>query len=65
MEKIFFKMKNWLLIIVFFGCGFYALWEQSKPEPNKFLMIFCVAIFMIGLYRLMKKIPSKEEENEE
>jgi hypothetical protein len=45
---------------------YLAIWEQSKVNPNKFLMIGCMAIFMIGVYQLMKKIPSKnEEENEQ
>lgn len=56
---------KWLKNILFFGSGFIAIWEQSKPEPNKFIMIICMAVFGVGLYQLMKKIPSKEEQNHE
>lgn len=56
---------KWLNNMLFFVCGFIAIWEQSKPEPNKFIMIICMAVFGVGLYRLMKKIPSKEEKNHE
>ena len=46
--------------------GIYALMEQSKPAPNRFVMIGAMAIFMFGLFRLMKKIPSKNDgENKE
>lgn len=59
-------MKKILYPILFFGAGFLAIWEQSKANPNQFVMIGCMAIFMIGVYQLMKKIPSKnEEENEQ
>lgn len=58
-------MKNFVIVLLFLGVGVYALYEQSKENPNRFLMYGCMLIFMYGLYRLMKKIPSKEEENEE
>lgn len=54
---------KWITNLLFLVCGAVAIWEQSKPNPNKFLMIFCMFIFGIGLYRLMKKIPSKDENN--
>jgi len=58
-------MLKFISILLFFGAGIYALYEQSKPEPNKFIMIGAMAIFMIGLYRIMKKIPNKNEEDNE
>lgn len=42
--------------------GIYALYEQSKPTPNVFIMVGALGVFMYGLFRLMKKIPSKNEE---
>ncbi|MCO6175787.1 hypothetical protein NHF50_12110 [Flavobacterium sp. NRK F10] len=57
-------MKKIVLTILFFGAGFLAIWEQSKPQPNPFLMIGAMAIFMIGLYQIMKKIPNKKEDDE-
>jgi hypothetical protein len=58
-------MLKFVSILLFFGAGIYALYEQSKPEPNQFIMIGAMAIFMIGLYRIMKKIPNKNEEDNE
>ena len=58
-------MMKFVSILLFFGAGIYALYEQSKPEPNKFLMIGAMAIFMVGLFRIMKKIPNKNEEDNE
>jgi hypothetical protein len=58
-------MLKFVSILLFFGAGIYALYEQSKPEPNQFIMIGAMAIFMIGLYRIMKKIPNKKEEDNE
>lgn len=42
-----------------------ALYEQSKPDPNRYIMIIAIVIFMYGLMRLMAKIPSKNSETEE
>jgi hypothetical protein len=58
-------MLKFISILLFFGAGIYALYEQSKPEPNKFIMIGAMAIFMIGLFRIIKKIPNKNEEDNE
>lgn len=58
-------MLKIISILLFFGAGIYALHEQSKPEPNKFVMIGAMAIFVTGLYRIMKKIPNKNEDNNE
>ena len=47
---------------MFAAVGIFAMIEQSKPAPNRFIMIGAMAVFMFGLFRLMKKIPSKSEE---
>lgn len=62
-------MKQFLYILMFATVGIFAMIEQSKPAPNRFIMIGAMAVFMFGLFRLMKKIPSendgeKEEEND-
>lgn len=53
-----------LFIVLLFGVAFFALYEQSKPEPNKFLMIGAIVLFMLGLMRLMSKVPGKNEKND-
>ncbi|TDR25313.1 hypothetical protein [Flavobacterium cheniae] len=59
-------MKQFLYILMFAAVGIFAMIEQSKPAPNRFIMIGAMAVFMFGLFRLMKKIPSKNDgENEE
>jgi hypothetical protein len=55
-------MKQFLYILLFASVGILAMIEQSKPAPNRFIMIGAMAVFMFGLFRLMKKIPSKNEE---
>lgn len=59
------EMKNFIYTILLFSAGIYALYEQSKPEPNKFIMFGALVIFGIGLYRIMKKIPSKHNNEEQ
>ncbi|MEZ4854187.1 hypothetical protein [Flavobacterium sp.] len=58
-------MKNFIYLIFCFGCGILAVYEQSKPEPNKFIMFLSFAVFVFGMYKLMKTIPSKNTNNDE
>ena len=55
-------MKQFLYVLLFAAVGILALIEQSKPEPNRFIMIGALAVFMYGLFQIMKKVPSKKEE---
>ncbi|MDV6166842.1 hypothetical protein R1T16_00290 [Flavobacterium sp. DG1-102-2] len=52
-----------IYIILFFAAAFVALYEQSTAHPNLFIMIGCIVIFMMGLMKLMAKVPSKHQEN--
>lgn len=54
-----------MYIIACFAIGIFAIYEQTKPNPNKFVMVGALAIFMIGLYSIMKKIPPKNDNNDE
>ena len=58
-------LRQLIAILVFFGAGILALFEQSKPNPNQFIMIGAMAVFMYGLFQIMKKIPNKNEEDHE
>jgi uncharacterized membrane protein YiaA len=60
----FFKMKNLQLLLMIVAI-FFALYEQSKPQPNKIFMTIAILLFMFGLMKLMKKIPSKDEDQDE
>lgn len=56
-------MKQFLYVLLFAAVGILALIEQSKPEPNRIIMIGAMAVFMYGLFQIMKKVPSKKEED--
>ena len=56
-----------IYIILMFGAAFLALYEQSKPlqERNTIVMVAAIAAFMVGLMRLMAKVPSKNNRDKE
>lgn len=54
-----------IYIVLFFAAAFVALFEQSKAQPNKIIMILCIMVFMFGLMRLMSKVPGKGQNNNE
>jgi hypothetical protein len=56
------RMKQIISILIIAAFGILALVEQSKSKPNQLIMIGAMAVFMYGLYRLMKRIPSKNED---
>ncbi len=43
----------------------FALYEQSKPAPNLYIMIACIVIFMFGMMRLSAKTPSKNQDKDD
>lgn len=57
-------MKKTLYIIALFTAAFIAFYEQSKPDPNKYIMVGAMVVFMLGLMQLMSKVPSKNKDNE-
>jgi nitrate/nitrite transporter NarK len=42
-----------------------GLYEQSKAQPNVYIMVIAVVIFMYGMMRLSAKTPSKHSETEQ
>ncbi|HEX8268565.1 MAG TPA: hypothetical protein VF581_01620 [Flavobacterium sp.] len=54
---------KYIIIIIMALAILLALYEQSKAEPNLYIMIICIVIFMFGMMRLSSKIPSKNKEN--
>lgn len=56
-------MKQFLYVLLFAAVGILALIEQSKEVPNQFIMIGALAVFMYGLFQIMKKVPAKKEED--
>lgn len=49
-----------VLVLAAIGVAFY---EQSKPQPNVYIMAAAVIIFMYGVMRLSAKIPGKKDGN--
>lgn len=45
-----------------FACAFIALYEQSLARPNVYIMVGAIVVFMLGLMRLMSKVPSKHQQ---
>jgi hypothetical protein len=52
-----------IYIILTFAAAFVALYEQSLARPNVFIMAVAIIIFMMGLMKLMSKVPSKNIPN--
>lgn len=55
-------MKKTLYIIVTFIAAFMAFLEQSRLNPNKYILVGSIAVFMLGLMQLMSKVPSKNQD---
>jgi len=53
-----------IYIILMFAAAFVALFEQSKLHPNKYIMVTAIVIFMLGLMRLMSKVPGKNDKRD-
>lgn len=47
-----------------FASAFIALYEQSLAKPNPYLMVGAIMVFMLGLMRLMSKVPGKNEQKD-
>lgn|GEM_PF-494157 len=54
-----------IYIILMFAAAFVALYEQSKPQPNMLIMVAGIIVFMLGLMRLMSKVPGKNDRKQE
>lgn len=59
---MFKKILAFLFPFALLGMGILALIEQDKPNPNKFILLGAMSLFMFGLYRIMNKIPSRSRE---
>jgi len=52
-----------IYIILIFAAAFVALYEQSLTKPNVVIMVIAIVAFMLGMMKLMTKVPSKSERN--
>ena len=53
------RIINLLLIIV---GGFVAIYANAGTEQNQYVLIGGIVILMIGVYRISKRIPSKNDQ---
>ena len=42
-----------------------ALYEQSKSQPNIYIIIGAILIFMYGMMRLSAKIPGRKDKSDD
>ena len=56
------KYLNYLLIIL--GAA-VAMYSKSGVEQNEYVLIGGIVILMIGIYRISRNIPSRNEGNED
>ncbi|HLV45749.1 MAG TPA: hypothetical protein VKY32_01785 [Flavobacterium sp.] len=54
-------MKTFLWLAAFVLMA-WAVWEQTRPEPNLYVQIAGVAVFFFAMYRLSQRIPSEQEQ---
>ena len=52
-----------LLIPAIIIAAVVLLWEQSKAQPNLYLSIASITVFMFLLYKLNTRIPHKNDKS--
>lgn len=59
-------MKKIIYLILLVICSYFLITYQSSSNQNeKYFVILPMAVFMIFVYSIMKKIPSKDDENDD
>lgn len=54
------RIINFLLLII---GGFIALYAESGTNQNQYLLVGGIFILMIGVYRISRNIPSKNDDD--
>ncbi len=54
------RLINLLLIII---GGFVAIYAKAGVEQNQYVLIGGIMILMTGVYRISKRIPSKNDQD--
>ena len=54
------KYLNYLLIII---GAFVAMYAKTNSDQNQFVLIGGIIILMIGIYRVSRTIPSKNNDD--
>lgn len=54
-----------LLIPILFVSGFVLFYEQSKDNPNIYIIATSIVVLMFGLMKLNTKIPHKNNDKDQ
>jgi len=57
-------MKKIIILLMVLAIG-VALYEQSNPDKNVYVMVIAIVVFMMGMMKLSSKTPSKNQDKEE
>tara|TARA_R110002049_G_scaffold76250_4_gene196086 strand:- start:7764 stop:7943 length:180 start_codon:yes stop_codon:yes gene_type:complete len=57
-------MKNLNYLLIVLGAA-VAIYSESNVEESEYFLIGGIVILMIGIYRISKNIPSRNQDNEE
>lgn len=56
---------NKLIIPLMTIAGFFAVYEQTKEKPNRYISCVAFVVLMFSIMQLSKKVKSKNDQNEE
>lgn len=54
------RIINYILII---AGAFVAIYAQAEEEQNQYVLIGGIVVLMIGIYRISRNIPSKNDQD--
>lgn len=55
------KYLNYILILI---GAIVAIYAKSGIEQNQYILIGGISMLMVGIYRISKSIPSRDNDNE-
>ncbi|WP_298393107.1 hypothetical protein [Flavobacterium sp.] len=53
-----------ILIPILIVAFFVAFWNQNNEQPNLYITIISVIVFMFGMMKLSAKVPPKNDDND-
>lgn len=53
-----------ILIPILIVAFFVAFWNQNNEQPNLYITIISVLVFMFGMMKLSAKVPPKNDEHD-
>jgi hypothetical membrane protein len=55
------RIINYFLILI---GAFVAIYAQAEEDQNQYILIGGIMVLMIGVYRISRNIPSKQNQEE-